>query len=191
MKWETCKKAADATPTYATVETCGEPEEGKQFMFAGVTASTVCGDLRDGVLEDKTSAEQAAAEQAAAEQAAAEAAAAEAAAEAAAAQQAALEALGAGPLRSGFEAGLDASHAPPARPSPPAMPTAPPSASGSRRGARRGARRRQHAAAASDRRPFAALSSLSSPARAPLFSNRRKFKNVLTCAEPVSVKLSN
>ena len=67
MKWETCKKAADATPTCetcetcatcatcATVETCGEPEEGKQFMFADVTASTACGDLcATACFEDKT-----------------------------------------------------------------------------------------------------------------------------------------
>ena len=64
MKWETCKKAADATPTCetcetcetcATVETCGEPGEGKKFMFADVTASTACGDLcATACFEDKT-----------------------------------------------------------------------------------------------------------------------------------------
>ena len=58
MKWETCKKAADATPTCETcapVKTCGEPEEGKQFMFADVTASTACGDLcATACFEDKT-----------------------------------------------------------------------------------------------------------------------------------------
>ena len=49
------KAEVETCATCATVETCGEPEEGKQFKYDFVTASTACGDLcATACFEDKT-----------------------------------------------------------------------------------------------------------------------------------------